>query len=99
MNQKQQYIDAKLKLEDQLLKLKEEREELKERGNKHEDKIMRDNAKLQVIQKYIFIIQFKEDFVNNSSFWDSEYIGLELNAKFFEICNLKYKQYNMIMMS
>merc|ERR1712061_254840 len=25
----------------------EEREELKERGNKHEDKIMRDNAKLQ----------------------------------------------------
>ena len=52
MNQKQQYIDAKLKLEDQLLKLKEEREELKERGNKHEDKIMRDNAKLQVIYKY-----------------------------------------------
>ena len=54
MNQKKQYIDAKLKLEDQLLKLKEEREELKERGNKHEDKIMRENAKLQVIQNYIF---------------------------------------------
>ena len=48
MNQKKQYIDAKLKLEDQLLKLKEEREDLKERGNKHEDKIMRENAKLQV---------------------------------------------------
>merc|ERR1712088_910359 len=47
MNQKKQYIDAKLKLEDQLLKLKEEREDLKERGNKHEDKIMRENAKLQ----------------------------------------------------
>ena len=51
VNQKKQYIDAKLKLEDQLLKLKEEREDLKERGNKHEDKIMRDNAKLQVIEK------------------------------------------------
>ena len=53
MNQKKQYIDAKLKLEDQLLKLKEEREELKERGNKHEDKIMRDNAKLQVRQNFV----------------------------------------------
>ena len=37
-----------MKLEDQLLKLKEEREDLKERGNRHEDKIMRENAKLQV---------------------------------------------------
>ena len=55
MNQKKQYIDAKLKLEDQLLKLKEEREELKERGNKHEDKIMRDNAKLQVCQNFCFM--------------------------------------------
>ena len=62
MNQKKQYIDAKLKLEDQLLKLKEEREELKERGNKHEDKIMRDNAKLQVCKsfymKLIIIMKF-----------------------------------------
>ena len=43
-----QYVEAKMKLEDQLLKLKEEREDLKERGNRHEDKIMRENAKLQV---------------------------------------------------
>ena len=49
MTQQKQYLDAKLKLEDQLLKLKEEREALKERGNTHEDKIMRENAKLQVI--------------------------------------------------
>ena len=54
MNQKKQYIDAKLKLEDQLLKLKEEREDLKERGNKHEDKIMRENAKLQVNRDKFF---------------------------------------------
>ena len=58
MSQKKQYIDAKLKLEDQLLKLKEEREELKERGNKHEDKIMRENAKLQVIKTKFFIIKY-----------------------------------------
>ena len=49
MTQQKQYLDAKLKLEDQLLKLKEEREALKERGNQHEDNIMRENAKLQVI--------------------------------------------------
>ena len=53
MSQQKQYIDAKLKLEDQLLKLKEEREELKDRGNKHEDKIMRENAKLQVIKTFL----------------------------------------------
>ena len=47
-SQQGQYKDAKVKLEDQLLKLKEEREKLKEDGNKHEDKIMRENAKLQV---------------------------------------------------
>ena len=35
MSQQKQYIDAKLKLEDQLLKLKEEREELKERGSEN----------------------------------------------------------------
>ena len=58
MSQKKQYIDAKLKLEDQLLKLKEEREELKERGNKHDDKIMRENAKLQVIKTKFFIIKY-----------------------------------------
>ena len=31
-----------------MLKLKEEREKLKDEGSKHEDKIMRENAKLQV---------------------------------------------------
>ena len=46
--QEKQYLDAKVKLEEQLLKLKEEREDLKEGGSKHEDDIMRDNAKLQV---------------------------------------------------
>ena len=58
MSQKKQYIDAKLKLEDQLLKLKEEREDLKERGNKQEDKIMSENAKLQVIKTNCFIIMY-----------------------------------------
>ena len=53
INQQKQYMEAKLKLEDQLLKLKEEREELKERGNKHDDKIMRENAKLQVMYTFI----------------------------------------------
>ena len=42
------YQEAKVKLEDQLLKLKEDREKLKDAGNKHEDKVMRENAKLQV---------------------------------------------------
>ena len=36
------------KLEDQLLKLKEQREILKGQGHKHEDNIMKENAKLQV---------------------------------------------------
>ena len=89
MNQKQQYIDAKLKLEDQLLKLKEEREELKERGNKHEDKIMRDNAKLQVIYKYSLYTLVQRTFSKISRFWDSKYDGLALIVKLYEICNLK----------
>ena len=46
--QKEQYVDAKEKLEAQLLKLKEQREALKEGGAKHEDAIMKENAKLQV---------------------------------------------------
>ena len=47
--QKQQYLEAKQKLEAQLLKLKEQREALKEDGAVHEDVIMKENAKLQVI--------------------------------------------------
>ena len=42
------YLDAKEKLDDQLLKLKERREAYKEEGHVHEDNIMRENAKLQV---------------------------------------------------
>merc|ERR1712083_834230 len=42
-----QYLDAKQKLEAQLLKLKEQREALKEDGAVHEDQIMKENAKLQ----------------------------------------------------
>ena len=47
--QKQQYLEAKGKLEAQLLKLKEQREALKEDGAVHEDLIMKENAKLQVL--------------------------------------------------
>ena len=47
--QQKQYIDAKEKLEAQLLKLKEQREALKEDGAVHEDKIMKENHKLQVM--------------------------------------------------
>ena len=50
--QQKQYLDAKDKLEAQLLKLKEQREALKEDGAVHEDKIMKENHKLQVC-KYI----------------------------------------------
>jgi len=39
-------------LEDQLLKLKEQREALKQQGQKHEDSIMKENAKLQKEVKY-----------------------------------------------
>merc|ERR1712098_340659 len=48
------------KLEDQLLKLKEQREVLKASGNKHEDTIMKDNAKLQKEVKYR--IQYIKDY-------------------------------------
>jgi len=41
------YVEAKVKLEGQLLKLKEQREVLKDAGQKHEDQDMRENAKLQ----------------------------------------------------
>ena len=51
-----------MKLEDQLLKLKEEREDLKERGNRHEDKIMRENAKLQVNIALLAITLFLQQF-------------------------------------
>ena len=50
--QKTQYVDAKEKLDGQLLKLKEQRETLKEGGAKHEDAIMKENARLQVRKKY-----------------------------------------------
>ncbi len=46
--QRGQYLEANEKLEAQLMKLKEQREELKERGAKHEDDIMKENARLQV---------------------------------------------------
>jgi len=48
VKQKEQYEKAAEKLEDQLLKLKEQREALKQQGQKHEDTIMKENAKLQV---------------------------------------------------
>lgn len=50
--QKEQYERAAEKLEDQLLKLKEQREALKLQGQKHEDTIMKENAKLQKEVKY-----------------------------------------------
>ena len=50
--QKQQYHEAKQKLEAQLLKLKEQREALKEDGAVHEDLIMKENAKLQACTYY-----------------------------------------------
>ena len=49
MKQKDQYLTAAERLEDQLLKLKEQREALKQQGQKHEDSIMKENAKLQVM--------------------------------------------------
>ena len=48
LKQREQYEKAAEKLEDQLLKLKEQREALKHQGQKHEDTIMKENAKLQV---------------------------------------------------
>ena len=56
-----------MKLEDQLLKLKEEREDLKERGNRHEDKIMRENAKLQVNIALLAITLFLQHYLNTNS--------------------------------
>ena len=54
-DQQDKYLVAKEKLEAQLLKLKEQREVLKEDGHVHEDKIMRENAKLQVIRAKIIL--------------------------------------------
>ena len=53
--QQKQYHDAKEKLEAQLLKLKEQRETLKEDGAVHDDQIMKENAKLQVSLKPNYI--------------------------------------------
>merc|ERR1711974_390462 len=47
MGQHATYVEAKVQLEGQLLKLKEQREVLKDAGQKHEDQDMRENAKLQ----------------------------------------------------
>ncbi len=46
--QHSEYVEATGKLDDQLLKLKIQRESLKEGGAKHEDAIMKENARLQV---------------------------------------------------
>eukprot|EP00095_Tigriopus_kingsejongensis_P010405 maker-scaffold203_size261420-snap-gene-0.11 protein:Tk10405 transcript:maker-scaffold203_size261420-snap-gene-0.11-mRNA-1 annotation:"---NA---" len=46
-SQNAQYQEARDKLEDQLIKLKEQREALKEGGAKHEDIIMKENARIQ----------------------------------------------------
>merc|ERR1719186_83054 len=61
MKQKEQYEKAAEKLEDQLLKLKEQREALKQQGQKHEDNIMKENAKLQKEVKYR--IQYMKDYM------------------------------------
>ena len=37
------------------MKLKEQREHLKAQGNKHEDNIMKENAKLQVRFQFLFL--------------------------------------------
>ena len=58
--QQKQYVDAKEKLEAQLLKLKEQRESLKEEGAVHEDKIMKENHKLQVMKLFLVPIFFSQ---------------------------------------
>ena len=72
--QQKQYVDAKEKLEAQLLKLKEQRESLKEEGAVHEDKIMKENHKLQVIKLFLvstfffsgkpFLVHFQNNLEN-----------------------------------
>jgi len=62
VKQKEQYEKAAEKLEDQLLKLKEQREALKQQGQKHEDNIMKENAKLQKEVKYR--IQYMKDYMD-----------------------------------
>ena len=47
--QRRQYADARQQLSEQLLKLKDQREALKDNGGKHEDPMMKDNARLQVL--------------------------------------------------
>ena len=41
-------MEAQMKLEVQLVKLKQEREALKDRGAQHEDAVMKENAVIQV---------------------------------------------------
>jgi len=49
-------MEAQMKLEVQLLKLKQEREALKDRGAQHEDSVMKENAVLQVGLMLFFLI-------------------------------------------
>ena len=46
--QRETYREQRAELSDKLLRLKEEREDMKEKGYKHEDELMKENAKLQV---------------------------------------------------
>ena len=45
------------------MKLKEQRENLKAQGNKHEDNIMKENAKLQV--GWFFLVPFLSNLLNS----------------------------------
>merc|ERR1712018_1056980 len=73
LKQREQYEVAAEKLEDQLLKLKQNREALKSQGNKHEDNIMKENAKLQKEVKYR--IQYMKEYTEKID------KGLEEDAK------------------
>merc|ERR1719232_161730 len=73
LKQREQYEVAAEKLEDQLLKLKQNREALKSQGNKHEDNIMKENAKLQKEVKYR--IQYMKEYTEKID------KGLEDDAK------------------
>ena len=48
LEQREHYSQTKGKMENNLLKLKEQREVLKEQGAKHEDAVMKENARFQV---------------------------------------------------
>ena len=48
LRQRETQMQLREEKTEKLLRLKEEREDMKERGFKHEDELMRENAKLQV---------------------------------------------------